>query len=159
MTRNITNKDFDFIYQLYMHPLVNPYLLYELMPPEAFKPIFDDLLYKNEVYIFSDKNVSVGMFKLISLQHRSSHINYLGGLAIHPDFAGKGYGKKMFSAILKIGQSRNLKRIELSVATTNINAIKLYEKMGFEAEGILKKYTYLKAENKYIDELYMAYLF
>ncbi len=159
MTRNITKNDFEFIYQLYMHPAVNQYLLYETMPPESFKPIFDELLKQNVVYIFSENGIDIGMFKLIPLYHRSSHINYLGGLAIHPDFASKGFGKKMLSKILKIGQTKNLKRIELSVSTSNSNAIKLYEKMGFQFEGILKCYTFLKTENRYLDEQYMAYIF
>lgn len=159
MTRNITKNDFEFIYQLYMHPAVNSYLLYEKMSPAEFQPIFNELLNQKVLFIFSENNIDVGMFKLIPLQYRSSHINYLGGLAIHPKFAGMGYGNKMFKEILAIGAERNLKRIELSVATTNTKAINLYLKMGFETEGVLKKYTYLKAEDKYIDEQYMAYIY
>jgi RimJ/RimL family protein N-acetyltransferase len=49
-------------------------------------------------------------------------------------------------------------RIELSVADTNERAIRLYEKAGFEKEGILKKYTFLKSEQKFLDEVLMAWL-
>ncbi len=142
-----------------MHPAVNPFLLYEKMDRNEFKPIFDELLAQNIIYIYFENNKNIGMFKLIPLNHRNSHINYLGGLAIHPDFARKGYGQKMFDEILKIGKSRSLKRIELSVSTANITAISLYQKMGFKFEGILKDYTFLKAENRYIDEQYMAYIY
>ena len=38
----------------------------------------------------------------------------------------------------------------------NEPAIKLYKKVGFEEEGILKNYTYLKKENKYINEVLMS---
>jgi len=35
----------------------------------------------------------------------------------------------------------------------------LYEKAGFVKEGVLKKYTWLKNENKFLDEVMMAYLY
>jgi L-phenylalanine/L-methionine N-acetyltransferase len=159
MTRKISINDFDFIFDLYMHPITNPYLLYEMMERDEFRPIFEDLLNQNIVFIYSENEINIGMFKLIQLQYRTSHINYLGGVAIHPNFAGKGFGSKMLNEIIEIGRERNLKRIELSTATFNQKAIKLYEKHGFVFEGILKNYTYLKAENRYIDEQYMAYLY
>jgi L-phenylalanine/L-methionine N-acetyltransferase len=159
MIRQITNNDFEFIFKLYMHPTVNPFLLYETMPIEAFKPIFDDLLQQKIIFIFAENNENIGMFKMIPLAHRTSHINYLGGVAIHPDYAGKGFGGKMIDEILELGKTRNLKRIELSTATFNQKAIKLYEKKGFILEGVLKNYTYLKSENRYIDEQMMAYLY
>jgi L-phenylalanine/L-methionine N-acetyltransferase len=159
MIRQITNNDFEFIFKLYMHPTVNPFLLYETMPIEAFKPIFDDLLQQKIIFIFAENNENIGMFKMIPLAHRTSHINYLGGVAIHPNYAGKGFGGKMIDEILELGKTRNLKRIELSTATFNQKAIKLYEKKGFILEGVLKNYTYLKSENRYIDEQMMAYLY
>jgi putative acetyltransferase len=142
-----------------MHPAVNPFLLYEQMDALSFKPIFEDLLHKNIVYIFQEEEMAIGMFKLIPQTHRAAHIAYLGGLAIHPDFAGKGYGKKMIAAILALGKEMGMQRIELSAATINEKAIALYEKMGFQKEGILRKYTYLKSEDRYLDEVMMSYLY
>jgi L-phenylalanine/L-methionine N-acetyltransferase len=159
MIRNITEKDFDFIYNLYMHEAINPFLLYEKMDEEAFRPIFESILSQNIIFIFSENGTDIGMFKLVPQPHRNSHTNYLGGVAIHPDFAGKGFAKKMFAEILDLGKKRGLVRIELSTATFNHNAIKLYEKMGFESEGIMKKHTFLKSENRYVDEQLMAYLY
>ncbi len=99
------------------------------------------------------------MFKLDPLTHRTDHIAYLGGLAIHPDFSGKGHGRQMIKEILAYAKQQGLLRIELSTATINQKAIRLYEKMGFEKEGILRKYTHLKKEGKFLDEVSMAYLF
>ncbi len=53
---------------------------------EQFRPIYQDLLNDGVKYIFEENTSPVGMFKLIRLKHRSSHIAYIGGLAIHPDF-------------------------------------------------------------------------
>jgi len=159
MIRNIAADDFDLIYSLYMHPQINPYLLYEVMDKDSFQPIFNELLEKDIIYIYEENSTVLGMFKLIQLDHRSSHVAYLGGLAIHPDFAGRGYGNKMMEEIIELGRQINLLRIELTVDVINNKAIRLYEKAGFVKEGILKKYTWLKSENKFLDEVMMAYLY
>jgi L-phenylalanine/L-methionine N-acetyltransferase len=159
MVRPITSDDFDFIYSLYFHPKVNSYLLYEMMDSTSFQPIFDDLVSKNIKFIFEEEGQKIGMFKLYAHTHRSDHIGYLGGLAVHPDYAGKGFGIKMMAEIVTFAKEKGFLRIELSTATTNLRAIALYEKTGFEREGVLRKYTHLKSENRFLDELLMSYLF
>jgi putative acetyltransferase len=159
-SRKATQNDLQFIYDLYMHPHINPFLLYEYMDIEEFKPIFDKLLASEIKYIFTNENgTPVGMFKLFPWTYRASHIAYLGGLAIHPAFSGKGFGLKMMQEIIELANQQGYKRIELSVATENFKAIELYKKVGFEAEGIMRKYTFLKQEERFLDELLMSYIF
>jgi L-phenylalanine/L-methionine N-acetyltransferase len=159
MIRLATISDFDYIFGLYMHPAINPFLLYEQMTKAEFAPIFNDLIEQKLLYIFAQENTAVGMFKLVPLTYRTSHIAYLGGVAIHPDFGGKGFGKLMMQAIIDLGKQNGLKRIELSTATINEKAIRLYERVGFQKEGILRKYTYLKSEDRYLDEVMMSFLY
>jgi L-phenylalanine/L-methionine N-acetyltransferase len=159
MARSITSADFDFIYSLYMHPTVNPWLLYEQMDAMAFKPVFEDLLSKNILFILEAEARPVGMFKFIQQPYRNHHVAYLGGLAIHPDFSRKGYGQLMMNDILELGKSMGILRIELTVATINKKAIALYEKNGFVQEGVLRKFTHLVKEDRYIDEVMMRYLY
>ncbi len=159
MIRNITKSDFDFIYGLYMHPQVNPFLMYEQMDGAGFISIFNELLAKNIVYIFSVDGNNIGMFKFIKQEHRDSHKAYLGGLAIDPSFSGKGYGLQMMKEIVELGKTMDILRIELSVSTFNEKAISLYEKVGFEKEGVMRKFTHLKSEGRFIDEVMMSYLY
>jgi len=159
MIRKASKDDFNFIYNLYMHPQANPFLLYEKMEAESFKPIYDGLIDQQVKYIYSDGIEDIGMFKLIPLLYRTDHIAYLGGLAIHPAFAGKGHGKKMIADIIELAGNKGFLRIELSVADENTKAIQLYEKFGFQKEGLLRKYSHLKSEQRFMDELMMAYLF
>jgi L-phenylalanine/L-methionine N-acetyltransferase len=159
MHRKATLKDFEFIYELYFNPLINPYLLYEQMDKKSFKPIFKDLLRNEILYVFLVNGKSVGMFKLAPLKHRTAHIAYLGGVGIHPSEAGKGLGHLMMQTILELGKSMGLLRIELSTATINEKAIHLYEKAGFQKEGVLRKYTHLSSENRFLDEVLMSYLY
>ena len=99
------------------------------------------------------------MFKLIPLQYKRDHIVYLGGLAIAPSFSGKGEGSKMLGKIIALAKEKRFLRIELSVASTNEKAIQLNEKLGFEREGLLRKYTHLKSEQRFMDEIMMSLLF
>ena len=159
MHRKISENDLHFVYGLYMHPQINPYLLYEYMEIEDFMPIFNKLLENGIKYIFMDElETSVGMFKLFPWTYRASHIAYLGGLAIHPAFVGKGFGKKMMEEIIDLANQQGYKRIELSVATENLKAVELYKKMGFEVEGTMRNYTYLKQEGRFMDEFLMSYI-
>ena len=159
MLRPATNEDLKFIFELYMHPQVNRYLLYEQMTVESFQPVFNELLQKQVLFIYEKDNTAMGMCKLVKQQYRNSHIIYLGGVAIHPSYAGKGEGLAMLNEIINYIREKGYLRIELSVASINGKAIRLYEKVGFVKEGMLKKFTYLKSEDKYLDEVMMAYLF
>ncbi len=158
MLRKATKADFEFIFTLYMHPSVNPWLLYEMMPASSFQPIFDDLLRQEIKYVYEHESVPMGMCKLVPHTYRTSHVIYLGGLGIHPGFEGKGHGAKMLREIIDLCRSAGFGRLELSVSVENSKAIRLYERVGFEKEGVLRKYTHLQNENRYIDEVMMAVL-
>jgi L-phenylalanine/L-methionine N-acetyltransferase len=159
MVRLAALQDFNFIYDLYMHANVNSFLLYEFMDAESFQPIFAGLLQQEVKFIYGNDIERMGMFKLIPLQHRTDHIAYLGGLAIHPAFSGKGEGGKMMKEIIALAGQRGILRIELSVSVTNEKAFQLYKKAGFQKEGVLRKYTHLKSEHRFVDEILMSFLF
>jgi putative acetyltransferase len=158
MVRKATDRDLDFIYRLYMHPDVNLYLMYEIMDEDFFKPIFEELKRQEALYVYEENGKRTGMFKLIPDTYRSAHVVYLGGLAIDPASGGKGAGSRMMQEIIDYSIRQGFSRIELSVSVENERAIHVYTKAGFEKEGILKKYTYLATENRYVDEIMMAYV-
>jgi L-phenylalanine/L-methionine N-acetyltransferase len=150
--------DISFFYELYMHPQTNPYLLYETMNLAEFEPIYADLIAQKALFYYEEAEQKIGMVKLLPLTYRSAHIVYLGGFAIHPAFFGQGKATKFLQEIIQYAHNQGFKRIELSTATTNAAAIRVYEKCGFAHEGILRNYTYLQSQDVYLDELMMAYL-
>ena len=156
--RLATYSDIDFLYDLYFHPDVNPWLLYDPMSKEDFEPVIKELIDQKVKYIFEKDNVIVGMFKLVPYRFRAAHAVYLGGLAIHPDFVGMGLGKAILHAILEIAKSKDWNRIELAVSVRNHKAIALYTKMGFEREGQLRNIVKFAADNSYMDEYLYAIL-
>jgi putative acetyltransferase len=63
----------------------------------------------------------------------------------------------LLSAIIDLADNwLNLKRLELSVYTDNIRAIALYERFGFEREGLCRAYAW--RDGAYVDSLAMARL-
>ena len=159
MLRIAVLPDLDFVYKLYMHPEVNPFLLYEPMDKQSFVPIFTNLLQAGVKYIYTSGELKTGMCKLVPLQHRNNHVVYLGGVAIDPACSGKGEGSKLLQEIILFAGEKGFLRIELSVASINSRAISLYEKAGFQQEGMLRKLTYLKSEDRFLDEVIMSYLY
>jgi RimJ/RimL family protein N-acetyltransferase len=158
MNRLAEVSDFDFIYGLYMHPVINPWLLYEMMDESEFRPIFDELVAKKCLFVYQSDEGRIGMFKLVPQKYRNSHIIYLGGIGIHPDHWGRGFGSKMLKEVITMVKELGYVRVELTVANINAQAIRTYVKAGFRNEGTLKKYTYLKSEDRFIDEQVMALL-
>jgi L-phenylalanine/L-methionine N-acetyltransferase len=64
MLRSVTENDFNYIFELYMHPAINSFLMYEEMDASAFRPIFDQLLQQEVLWIMEVDNKQVGMIKL-----------------------------------------------------------------------------------------------
>ena len=63
-----------------------------------------------------------------------------------------------FDEIIAFAQHQGFLRIELSVATINEKAIRLYKKAGFEQEGVFRKFSFLRSENRFLDEAVMSLL-
>ncbi len=79
------------------------------------------------------------------------------GLMVHPDHWGQGVGSALMAAALNLADGwLNLLRLELAVYTHNAAAIHLYEKFGFETEGVRQKVVF--GDGRYFDEQVMARL-
>lgn len=77
------------------------------------------------------------------------------GIMVHEAYHGQGVGNALMTEILELSDDwLMLKRVELGVFSDNKKAMKLYEKHGFEKEG-LRKYA-IKKNGIYADEVIMA---
>ncbi|PZT55259.1 GNAT family N-acetyltransferase [Paenibacillus silvae] len=87
-------------------------------------------------------------------KNRSAHIR----IAIdQPEQQGKGYGSEAMLLMLDYGFGiANLHRIELEVFTFNERAIRTYEKLGFQREGVKRDVLYYNHE--YHDAILMSML-
>jgi L-phenylalanine/L-methionine N-acetyltransferase len=88
--------------------------------------------------------------------HRRSHAASLG-MAVHDAYASRGAGSALMAAIVDLAERWwNIKRLELSVYADNARAIALYERFGFEREGLYRAYAWRDGE--YVDSIAMARL-
>ena len=77
------------------------------------------------------------------------------GMGVHDAYAGRGAGRALLSALLdRADRWMNLRRVELTVWTDNHRAIALYERAGFEREGVLRDYAF--RDGTYVDAYTMA---
>ena len=70
---------------------------------------------------------------------------------------GQGYGKEAVELLIDFAfADLNLRRLSLKVLSTNDRALRIYENVGFEREGILKEAMYI--QGRYHDLITMALL-
>lgn len=106
------------------------------------------------VYYAVENNKVIGWCDIFPLENpRQKHRGSMG-MGILKDFRGNGLGTQLLEKTLQKAKIFGLEKIELHVYTTNINAIALYKKLGFEQEGYVKHYR--KLDDQYFDSLAMA---
>lgn len=98
----------------------------------------------------------MGKANLQQFDGRRQHVGTIG-IGVHDDFQGKGIGSTLLAALVDAADNwLALTRVELVVNADNLAAIRLYEKAGFEREGLLKAYAF--RAGGYVDALAMARL-
>lgn len=147
-------NDFESVYDLYMDQDSNPFLTYDTMPKESFQKIFDGLLPTRTLFVTLAGSEVVGTYRLIQKTDRQKHTVYLGGFSIKGSWKGRGIGTRMLEHIKQTAAADGKKRIELTVDIHNQAAIRLYEKLGFEKEGYIRK-SYI-IDGIFYDEYLMA---
>lgn len=83
----------------------------------------------------------------------TSHVGGLG-MGLLPGFRGQGVGQRLMEATINRSRELGLQKIELWVFASNLRATRLYQKLGFEVEGVKKRGRYLDGE--YDDVVLMA---
>lgn len=86
---------------------------------------------------------------------RNKHTAYLV-IGILERFTGRGLGTALFETLDAWAKEHHLHRLELTVMVHNQRGVALYQKMGFEIEGI--KRDSLFVDGSYVDEYYMSKL-
>ena len=104
----------------------------------------DDTHKANDIFLFAirplDSNALIGYVELdgILWTHRVSGVSIAIGEAKH---WGQGYGYEVMQLALRFAfDELNLHRVQLTVFSYNERAIALYEKLGFQREGMHREY-------------------
>ena len=82
---------------------------------------------------------------------------YVGelGIIIRKGYRNIGIGKELILSAIQDAKSKGFNKINLAVFHTNLNAIHLYEKLGFKRVGLRYKQYHLK--DNWYDEILMDY--
>lgn len=106
------------------------------------------------VFVIEDEARLVGYLGVYGGSYkRNRHSAYIV-TGILQEYAGRGLGRQLFEALEEWAMQHKLHRLELTVMCHNERAVHLYQKMGFEIEGV--KRDSLQVEGRYVDEYYMA---
>lgn len=84
---------------------------------------------------------------------KTKHLRNLA-MGVAREYRGMGVGTALMDYAISWARQRNVKKIILSVFSTNRKAIALYEKFGFATEGTRKKQSLING--KYVDEIMMG---
>jgi len=76
------------------------------------------------------------------------------GMGVHKDFRRRGIGQRLVDQTIAKAKQQGIERIELEVFASNVPAISLYKKVGFEVEGVKKNAR--KLDGVYDDLVEMA---
>ena len=85
----------------------------------------------------------------------SEHVWHVTGLAVDPGFEGEGAGRALMEALIDEARSRGGRRMTLRVFAPNERAQRLYRRLGFEVEGVLRE-EFQVGDGEYVDDLFMA---
>src|SRR5699024_3789361 len=103
----------------------------------------DDIKHNFYIDVKTDENDILGYLSVhIS---RSSKINDIGYIVtgVFNEQHHQGLATKMVQETIKWAERKGLRRLELTVITTNTPAVKFYEKLGFKIEGIKHESIYM----------------
>jgi len=107
---------------------------------------------KMEELIEKKNNVLLGLFvdnrlighSLLSLDEKTAVGSI--GLVLHPEWQGKGLGKKLLEGTLKIAQQKGCKKVIAEILATNVRSIRFFEKAGFKFVGESERKIIKKGE-------------
>ena len=76
------------------------------------------------------------------------------GMGLLAPYRGQGIGRRLATAAIEVARAAGMERIELEVLGSNVNAIRLYERLGFVHEGVKRRAR--KLDGAWDDNVLMA---
>lgn len=106
------------------------------------------------IFVAQDGERLVGFLEAKGGNYRRNRHSIHITIGILQEYTGKGLGTKFFETVERWAKDKGFHRLELIFLSINGRARGLYEKMGFEVEGI--KRDSFRVDGVYIDEIFMS---
>ena len=115
--------------------------------PELWRKRLENVPNNSVSLVACVENEIVGSIVLFVIDRmRRRHVGTIG-MGVHDAWQNQGVGTKLLDAVLDLADNwYNLIRVELTVFVDNEAAIHLYKQVGFQVEGMLKKYAFRNGE-------------
>ena len=84
----------------------------------------------------------------------SAHVLGVAGLAVAPGDRRRGVASALLAAAEQHARARGARKLSLRVLSSNAPAMRLYERLGFRSEGILRDEFCIGG--RYVDDVIMA---
>lgn len=155
MIRKASENDYDKVWEIFQAVIKSEdsYVFRADTPKSDLqKHWFADYM---ETYVFEEGNKILGTYIIkpnqIDLGNHMANASYM----VHPEAQGKGIGRKLGEHSLKIAKKTGYLGMQFNIViSTNIAAIKLWEKLGFEIIGTSPK-AYMHSELGLVDTFIM----
>lgn len=107
---------------------------------------------------FDDAGRLVGTVRLgRNAGRRDGHVGGIYGMYTAPEVRGQGVGRALLeAAIVRAREAPDIEQLFLNVVTTNVPALALYRRMGFEPFGTIPR-AMKTDDGRYLDEVEMVY--
>ncbi len=130
---------------------------YRLTVADEAKQIAQLHAQKNSICLVAEQDGRlIGFLNAMGMQVNRRRKQTRIALAVLREHWGIGCGSKLISEALAWSREASLVRVELTVHTTNVRAISIYLRAGFQVEGVARKS--LVVAGKHVDEYQMAFL-
>ncbi|MBU5594429.1 GNAT family N-acetyltransferase [Amphibacillus sp. MSJ-3] len=156
--RPVEKDDLAFIYQMQINPDVSnywceePYTTMEKLT-KSYETSQDNNFHRQFILMSGEERI--GFLALYGIESR--HRNAEFAIMIDPGQQGKGYATEATRLLVDYGfYQLNLHKLYLYVVKHNEKAIHIYQKVGFQTEGELKKHYFI--DGQYYDGYIMGLL-
>ena len=116
--------------------------------------VLDNIANCHSQFVAVDDDVVVGWCDVLPKERPVYRHCGVLGIGVVASWRGKGHGRALLSATLSYAARQGLVRIELMVRADNIRAVSLYQRAGFETEGVLRDAA--RVDGKYYDLFLMS---
>ncbi|HYM33268.1 MAG TPA: GNAT family N-acetyltransferase [Candidatus Cybelea sp.] len=130
---------------------------FEAPPLEASRSWWSAMIEKGQPFrIAHDGERVIGWCDITPIPRPAFAHNGVLGIGLLPEMRGRGIGRRLLSATIDAARRFGLERIELDVFASNERARRLYLSLGFEVEGVRRRYA--KLRGAYEDSTLMSLL-
>lgn len=127
MIKPVEALDFERLFEIEQKAHFVPWSKGTLLNNQGEKYLNLKLMEKNQIVAFAISQIVLDEATLFNI-------------AVAPEFQGKGFGKRLLSALILQLQQRNVATLWLEVRESNLTAQKLYTSLGFNEVTIRKNY-------------------